>query len=224
MCMCFCGAGSEILVSSVSHIFSASRILTHLKRPWCWGRLKVGGEGDDRGWDGWMASLTEWKWVWVNPGSWWWTGRPGMLQSMGSQRVGHNWATELNWTELRILTKRAPKWLYQFIVPLLVCKNCCCSTSLPILGIFCFNFNHSGGYIQVFHYHLHLSSMSNGIITQWNTIQPKRMNSLQLHATIWMNLINVIDKGNQTEKNAYCTIPFIDFKKIKTSDETNLWP
>ena len=97
MCMCFCGAGSEILVSSVSHIFSASRILTHLKRPWCWGRLKVGGEGDDRGWDGWMASLTEWKWVWVNPGSWWWTGRPGMLQSMGSQRVGHNWATELNW-------------------------------------------------------------------------------------------------------------------------------
>ena len=74
--------------------------LTHLKRPWCWERLRAGGEGDDRGWDGWMASLTQWTWVWVNSGSWWWTGKPGMLQWMGSQRVGHNWATELNWTEL----------------------------------------------------------------------------------------------------------------------------
>ena len=70
-----------------------------LKRPWCWEGLKAGGEGDDRGWDGWMASPTQWTWVWVNSGSWWWTGRPGMLQSMGLQRVGHNWATELNWTE-----------------------------------------------------------------------------------------------------------------------------
>ena len=59
-------------------------------------RLKWGGEGDDRGWDGWMASLTQWKWVWVNSGSWWWTWRPGMLQSMGLQRVQHNLATELN--------------------------------------------------------------------------------------------------------------------------------
>ena len=66
--------------------------LTLLKRPWSWERLKVGGEGDDRGWDGWMASLTQRTWVWVNSGSWWWTGRPGVLQSMGSQRVGHNWA------------------------------------------------------------------------------------------------------------------------------------
>ena len=64
------------------------------KRPWCWERLKAGGEGDDRGWDGWMASLTRWTWVWVNSGSWWQTGRPGVLQSMGSQRVRHNWATE----------------------------------------------------------------------------------------------------------------------------------
>ena len=72
--------------------------LTHLKRPWCWERLKAWGEGDDRGWDGWMASPTQWRWVWVNSGSWWWTGRPGMPWSMGSQRVGHNWATELNWT------------------------------------------------------------------------------------------------------------------------------
>ena len=57
--------------------------LTHLKRPWCRERLKAGGEGDDREWDGWMASLTQWTWVWVNSGSWWWTGRPGVLQSLG---------------------------------------------------------------------------------------------------------------------------------------------
>ena len=73
--------------------------LTHWKRPWCWERLRAGGEGDDRGWDGWMASPTQWTWVWVNSGSWWWTGRPVVLQFMGSQRVGHDWVkwTELNW-------------------------------------------------------------------------------------------------------------------------------
>ena len=68
-----------------------------LKRPWCWERLRVGGEGDDRGWDGWMASPTQWTWVWVDCRSWWWTGRPGMLWIMGSQRVRHDWVTELNW-------------------------------------------------------------------------------------------------------------------------------
>ena len=67
------------------------------KRPWCWASLKAGGEGDARGWDGWMASPTSWTWVWVSSGVWWWTGKPGVLQSMGSHRVGHNWATELNW-------------------------------------------------------------------------------------------------------------------------------
>ena len=72
--------------------------LTHWKRPWCWEGLGAGGEGDDRGWDGWMASPTQWTWVWVNSGSWWWTGRPSVLWFMGSWRVGHNWATELNWT------------------------------------------------------------------------------------------------------------------------------
>ena len=66
------------------------------ERPWCWERLKVGGEGDDRGWDGWMAWPTQWKRVWVDSGCWWWTGRPGVLQSMGCQRVGHDWVTELN--------------------------------------------------------------------------------------------------------------------------------
>ena len=72
--------------------------LTHLKRPCHWARLKAGGEGDDRGWDGWMASpTTQWTRVWVNSGSWWWTGGPGLLQPMVSQRVGHDWVTELKW-------------------------------------------------------------------------------------------------------------------------------
>ena len=59
---------------------------------------EAGGEGDNRGWDGWMASPTWWTWVWAGSGSWWWTGKPGVLQSMGSQKVGHDWVTELNWT------------------------------------------------------------------------------------------------------------------------------
>ena len=70
-------------------------------KDWCWKGLGAGGKGDDRGWDGWMASPTRWTWVWVNSGRWWWTGRPVMLWFMGSQRVGHDWATELNWTELK---------------------------------------------------------------------------------------------------------------------------
>ena len=69
--------------------------LTHWKRSWCWERLQAGGEGDDRGWDGWMASPTQWTWVWVNSGSRWWTRRPGMLLSRQSQRVRHDWVTEL---------------------------------------------------------------------------------------------------------------------------------
>ena len=83
--------------------------LTHWKRPWCWEGLGAGGEGDDRGWDGWMASPTRWAWVWVNSGSLWWTGRPDVLWFMGSQRVGHYWATELNWTD--------------------ICENKCCNVN-----------------------------------------------------------------------------------------------
>ena len=79
--------------------FGRCEELTHWKRTWCWERLRAGGEGDDRRWDGWMAPPTQWTWVWVNSGSWWWTGRPGVLQSMGLERVEHDWATELNWTE-----------------------------------------------------------------------------------------------------------------------------
>ena len=77
--------------------------LTHWKRPWCWEGLGAGGEGDDKGWDGWMASPTWWAWVWINSRSWWWTGRPGVLGFMGLQRVGHDRATELNWITCNIV-------------------------------------------------------------------------------------------------------------------------
>ena len=87
--------------------------LIYWKRPWCWERLKARGEGDDRGWDGRMASPTQWTWVWVNSGSWWWTGMPGMLQSMGLQRVRHDWATEMNWTEWKWRWKPLSRvWLF----------------------------------------------------------------------------------------------------------------
>ena len=84
--------------------------LTHLRRPWCWERLKVGGEGDDRGWDGWMASPTQWTGVWAGSGSWWWTGRPDVL--MGSQ----SWTRLSEWTELRII-----KYLSNTCKPLSQC-------------------------------------------------------------------------------------------------------
>ena len=70
--------------------------LTHWKRLWCWEMLKAKREEGKRGWYGWMASLTQWTWVWASSGNWWWTGKPGVLQFMGSQRVGHGWVTELN--------------------------------------------------------------------------------------------------------------------------------
>ena len=87
--------------------------LTHWKRPWCWEGLGA-GEGDDRGWDGWMALLTQWIWVWVDSGSWWWTGRPGMLRFMGSQRVGHDWATELNWNGEHV---ESMPWALEYFSP-----------------------------------------------------------------------------------------------------------
>ena len=85
--------------------------LTHWKRPWCWEILKAGREGDNREWDSWMASLTQWTWVWVDSGSWWWTGRPGVLQSMGSQKVGHDWTTELTNRSLVAATTVGAGWV-----------------------------------------------------------------------------------------------------------------
>ena len=79
---------------------------THYKRPWCWERLKAGGEGDNRGWDGWMASPTQWTWVWASCRRWWRTGKLGMLQSMGSQRVGHDWVTEQHQNHVPYFTEK----------------------------------------------------------------------------------------------------------------------
>ena len=84
--------------------------LTHWKRPWCWEGLGAGGEGDNRGWDGWMASSTRWTWVWVNSRSWWWTGRSGVLHFMGLQRVRHDWATKLNWMVFPVVTYGCESW------------------------------------------------------------------------------------------------------------------
>ena len=102
--------------------------LIHWKRPWCWESLKAGGEGDNRGWEGWMASLTRWTWVWASSGSWWWTGRPAVLQVMGSQRVGHDWATELNWSYCF-------KDTAFFLNKLKVCGKCWPSNGQHVLAI-----------------------------------------------------------------------------------------
>ena len=80
--------------------------LTHLKRPWCWERLRAGGKGHNRGWDGWLAAPTRWTRVWVDSRSWWWTGRPGVLRFMGLQRVRHDWATERHGWFLHFLLTR----------------------------------------------------------------------------------------------------------------------
>ena len=92
-----CSLEGLMLKLKLQYLATCCEELTPLKRPWCWERLRAGGEGDGW-WDGCMASPTQWTRVWVNSRSWWWTGRPGMLQFMGSQRVRHDWATEVNWT------------------------------------------------------------------------------------------------------------------------------
>ena len=95
-----CSLEGQILRLKLQYFDHLIRRVDSLERPWCWEGLGAGGEGDNRGWDGWMASLTQCTWVWLNLRSWWWTGRPGVLRFMGSQRIGHDWATEMNWTEL----------------------------------------------------------------------------------------------------------------------------
>ena len=92
-----CSLEGMMLKLKLQYFGTSCEELTHWKRLWCWEGLGAGGEGANRGWDGWMGSPTRWMWVWVNSGSWWWTGRPGVLQFTGSQRVRHDWATELNW-------------------------------------------------------------------------------------------------------------------------------
>ena len=109
-----CSLEGLMLKLKLQYLATSCKELTHWKRPWCWERLKTEEERDNRGWDGWMASPTRWTWVWGNSGSWWWTGRPGVLQSMGSQGVGHNWATELNWTILAVFIMKPPSLDFRF--------------------------------------------------------------------------------------------------------------
>ena len=130
---CYAGWVSTVCGRSTSGSHSCSRnadnyvtlyksdCKPHWKRPWCWERLKAGGEGDDRGWDGWMASPIQW--TWLNSRSWWWTGRPGMLQSMGSQES--DTTGQLNWTETTLVCSNTPKLKYfQFSCPLAGFQTC----------------------------------------------------------------------------------------------------
>ena len=95
--------------------------MSHCIRPWWWERLKA-GEGDDRSWDGWMASPAQWTGIWVSSRSWCWTGKPGMLQAIRSQKVGHDWVTELNWY---LPYPFLCWWTFKLLACLGYCKECC---------------------------------------------------------------------------------------------------
>ena len=107
-----CSLEEMMLKLKLQYFGHLMRRVDSLKKTLMLEGLGAGGEGDDRGWDGWMASLTQCTWVWVNSRSWQWTGRPGVLQFMGLQRVGHDWATELNW---RTNCKICPNGFWQVI-------------------------------------------------------------------------------------------------------------
>ena len=117
---------SLILISLMTETLATSwEELTHWKRLWCWKGLGAGGEGDDGGWDGWMISPTRWTGVWVNSRSWWCTGRPGVLLFTELQRVGHYWATELNWWQKLIQTpvKKHCEIVNECYFRILLCGN-----------------------------------------------------------------------------------------------------
>ena len=137
--------------------------LTHWKRLWYLEGLGTEGEEDVRGWDGWMASLIRWMWVWVNSRSWWWTGRPGVLWFMGLQRVGHDWATDLIWSDLRtrVLKSDAGVWiLAQFLsgyvilgklINLSIPKSPVSNLrmiAVPILSVWSIHYNNIGNMLQ----------------------------------------------------------------------------
>ena len=153
--------------------------LTHWKRPWCWEVLVAGGEGDNGGWDGWMASPTAWAWVWVNSGSWWWTGRPCVLWFMGSQSVGHDWATELNWTEL------IHRWYTVFVLLWHISLSIMPSKSIPVAA---------NGKILFFliNYHIY-STISINIyleLKKWKKHKIKFMKFLR-HKFPWNDILKV---------------------------------
>ena len=108
-----CSLEGMMLKLKLQYFGHLMRRVDSLEKTLMLGGIGAGGEGDDRGWDGWMASPTQWTWVWVNSGSGWWTGRPGMLWFMGSQRVGHNWVTELTdllWSTECLLGQQSSVW------------------------------------------------------------------------------------------------------------------
>ena len=129
-----CSLEGLMLRLKLQYFGHPSEELTHWKRPWCWEGLGAGGEGDDRGWDGWIASPTWWTWVWVDSGSWWWTGRPGVLWFMGSQKVRHDWATELNWNICYLKFKFT--W-QSFLLGTCVCVFVCLFVCFGALSVFC---------------------------------------------------------------------------------------
>ena len=94
-----CSLEGPILKLKLQYFGQLMQRVDWLEKTLMLGGMRVGEEGDNREWEGWMASPTQWTWIWVNSRSWWWTGRPGVLQFMGSQRVRHDWVTEPNWTE-----------------------------------------------------------------------------------------------------------------------------
>ena len=98
------GCSLEGMMLKLRYFGHLMRTVDSLEKTLILGGIGAGGEGDDRGWDGWMASPTPWTWVWVNSGSWWWKGKPGVLQFMGSQRVRHNWATDVNFRSRKTKT------------------------------------------------------------------------------------------------------------------------
>ena len=121
-----CSLEGLMLKLKLQYFGHLMRRVNSLERLWCWEGLGAGGEGDDRGWDSWMASPSRWTWVWVNSGSWWWTGRPGVLRFMGSQRVGQDWSTELNWICLSVRSPTISSILtifYIFLRQNLQCKK-----------------------------------------------------------------------------------------------------
>jgi len=123
------------------------RRVDSVERLWCWEEFGAGGEGDNRGWDGWMASLTRWTWVWMNSRSWWWTWKPGVLWFMGSQRVGHDWATELNWYVYHVSCIYIAGYSYvtccivllvYIYIYIFVFFNIFTKSSVPLLKLYCF--------------------------------------------------------------------------------------
>ena len=144
-----CSLEGMMLKLKLQYLGTSCEELTHWKRLWCWEGLGAGGEGDDRGWDGLMASLTRWICVWVNSESWWWTGKPGVLQFMGSQSVGHNWVTEVNWTELKcMITLCLKNKVHALINTLLLKKNANHHLSLQWVIIF-LQYNIKGHWSQI---------------------------------------------------------------------------